>query len=78
MPDLILEMIARADTQADSGGSRRAAFVGDTSFDTRAARAAGLPCVLVSFGFLDCPADELGAAAVIDHYDELVPALERL
>ena len=73
-PDLILEMIARA----DAGPGARAAFVGDTSFDTRAARAAGLPCVAVRFGYNDLPADQLGADAVIDHYDELVPTLERL
>lgn len=73
-PDLILEMIARA----DSGPSARAAFVGDTSFDSRAARAARIPCVIVSFGFNDAPADQLGADAVIDHYDQLVPVLEGL
>lgn len=70
-PDLLEEMLARL-------GGGRAAFVGDTTFDTRAARAAGLPCVAVSFGFNDLPADELGADAVIDHFDELVPTLERL
>ncbi len=73
-PDLILEMIARA----HSGPGARAVFVGDTSFDTLAARAAGIPCVVVRFGFNDAPADELGAAAVIDHYDQLVAVLERL
>ncbi len=70
-PDLLEEMLVRL-------GGGRAAFVGDTTFDTRAARAAGLPCVAVSFGFNDLPADELGADAVIDHFDELVPTLERL
>lgn len=73
-PDLILEMIARANAHSAS----RAAFVGDTSFDTLAARAAGLPCVAVRFGFNDLPADDLGADAVIDHYDELVPTLRSL
>jgi phosphoglycolate phosphatase len=68
-PDLIEEMLRR-------GGSRRAAYVGDTTFDTGAARAAGLPCVAVSFGFNDLPMDELGATAVINHFDELIPALE--
>ena len=70
-PDLLHEMQARL-------GAGRAAFVGDTTFDTRAARAAGMPCVAVSFGFNDAPVHELGADAVIDHYDELVPALRRL
>lgn len=75
-PDLIDEMIARAHT--DGGPAPRAAFVGDTSFDTQAARAAGLPCVVVRFGFNDRAADELGGDAVINHFDELVPALEKL
>ena len=59
-------------------GPGPAAFVGDSSFDTRAARAAGMPSVAVSFGFNDLPPAELGADAVIDHFDELVPALARL
>jgi phosphoglycolate phosphatase len=70
-PDLLTEMLART-------GATRAAYVGDTTYDTRAARAAGLPCVAVSFGFFDAPPHELGADAVIDHYDELVPVLRRL
>ena len=74
-PDLLLEMIARA---PPSGAAPRAAYVGDTTYDTRAARAAGLPCVAVSFGFNDLPVHDLGASAVIDHFDALIPALERL
>lgn len=69
--DLLDEMIARA-----GGGS--AAYVGDTTYDTRAAEAAGLPCVAVSFGFNDLPPADLGAAAVIGHFDELIPTLEAL
>ncbi len=72
-PDLLFEMIVRA---GPGGAKRRAAYVGDTTFDTGAARAAGLPCIAVSFGFNDLPPHELGAAAVIGHYDELIPALE--
>lgn len=67
----IREMIARC-------GGGRAAFVGDSVYDVMAARSAGIPCVAVSFGFLSGPVVELGADEVIDHYDELVPALERL
>jgi phosphoglycolate phosphatase len=70
-PDLIQRMVA------DCGGGR-AAFVGDSAYDVRAAQAAGLPVVAVSFGFLQQPVEELGADAVIDGYDELLPALERL
>jgi phosphoglycolate phosphatase len=71
LPDPIIEMIKRC-------GGGRAAFVGDSIFDVRAAQAAGIPCVALSFGFLTQPAHELGAEAVIDHYDALIPALQRL
>ena len=59
-------------------GGGRAAFVGDSISDTDAARAAGIPCVALTFGFSDRPADQLGATALIDHWDELLPTLERL
>lgn len=67
----INEMIARA-------GGGRAAFVGDSIYDVMAAKNAGIPSVAVSFGFLMQPVEELGADAIIDHYDELISALERL
>jgi phosphoglycolate phosphatase len=70
-PDMLIEMVRRC-------GGGRAAFVGDTSFDVGAARAAGLPVVAVSFGFCDKPPHALGADAVIDHFDELIPTLARL
>lgn len=70
-PDLLHEMLARL-------GGGRAVYVGDTSFDTGAALAAGIPCLAVSFGFLDVPRDQLQAAAMIDHYDELIPKLMTL
>ena len=59
-------------------GGGAAAFVGDTTFDTGAARNAGLPSVAVSFGFCDAAPHDLGADAVIDHFDALIPALARL
>lgn len=70
-PDMLHEMTARC-------GGGAAAFVGDTTFDVGAARAAQMPVVAVSFGFNDLPAHELGADTVIDHFDELVSALEML
>jgi phosphoglycolate phosphatase len=59
-------------------GGGRAAFVGDSISDTNAARAAGIPCVALTFGFSDRPAKELGATALIDHFDQLIPTLEGL
>ncbi len=70
-PDLIELMIER-------GGGGKAAFVGDTTYDVGAARAAGVPVVAVSFGFNDIPVRQLGADAVIDHFNELIPALAAL
>jgi phosphoglycolate phosphatase len=70
-PDMIVAAIERC-----GGGSF--AMVGDSTFDVLAARNAGVPVVALSFGYNDVPAAELGADAVIDHYDELVPALRTL
>lgn len=70
-PAPLHEAIARA-------GGGRAAFVGDSITDADTARAASLPFIAVSFGFRDRPVDQLGADAVIDHYDELIPALAQL
>ncbi|MFZ5727157.1 MAG: HAD-IA family hydrolase [Pseudomonadota bacterium] len=59
-------------------GGGRAAFVGDSILDVRAARAAGVPSVAVGFGFLDGPVAALGADHVIGHFDELLPLLSQL
>lgn len=67
----IVEMIARC-------GGGRAAFVGDSIYDIMAAKNAGLPSIAVSFGFLLEPVEEMGADAIIDHYDALIPTLARL
>ena len=61
-----------------SGGEGPALFVGDSITDTDTAKAAGLPCVALSFGFSDRPAEELGADRLIDHWNELIPALAGL
>jgi phosphoglycolate phosphatase len=70
-PDPILAMIERC-------GGGRAAFVGDSIYDVGAAKAAGIPAIVCAFGFLQQPVETLGADAVIDHYRELIPALESL
>ena len=70
-PDMIQEATRRC-------GGGPFAMVGDSSYDTKAAKAAGVPVVVLSFGYGDMPAAEMGADVVIDHYDDLVPALARL
>lgn len=69
-PDLLQEMVKRA-------GGGRTVFLGDTDNDTIAARAASIPSIAVTFGFVPCTPAELGADAGIDHYDELIDLLER-
>jgi len=59
-------------------GGSRFAMVGDSSFDVRAARAAEVPVVVLRDGYHDMPPEELGADALIGHFDELVAALGRL
>jgi len=66
-------------TIAAAGGvPERTVFVGDSIVDVTAARAARVPVVAVSFGFADRPAVELGADALIDHFDALLPAIAGL
>lgn len=67
----IIEMIRRC-------GGGKAAYVGDSIYDVMAAKNAGVPSVAVSFGFLHSPIEELGANAIIDHWDELIPTLQAL
>lgn len=59
-------------------GGGKAAFIGDSIYDVIAAKNAGIPSVAVSFGFLHNRVQELGADAIIDHYDELIGVLQKL
>ena len=72
-PAPLLEAIAQA------GGDRaRAILVGDASPDTGAAKAAGVPCIVLSFGYNDLPPAELGGDVVLDHFDALAGAVSGL
>ena len=62
----------------DRAGGGPGAFVGDSITDTDTARAAAVPCVAVSFGFSDRPAEQLGADRLINHFDELSAVLEAI
>jgi phosphoglycolate phosphatase len=53
-------------------------MVGDATTDTGSARAAGVPCVVCSFGYNDAPLDELGGERVIDCFPDLITAVESL
>lgn len=58
------------------GGS--IAFVGDSSYDIKAARAAGVPVVAACYGYCDKSPDEIGADANIDSLADLIPTLQQL
>jgi len=67
------------DTIAALGGRRESAvLIGDSETDVKTARAANVPVVVVSFGYTEIPVRELGADAVIDHFDALEQALARI
>ena len=60
------------------GGGGRTVFVGDSSYDVKAARAAGVPVVAACYGYCDQPPQMLGADAAIESLADLIPALEGL
>ena len=61
-------------------GATRAttAMVGDSENDISAAINAGVKSVCVTFGYAHVPLEDMGADALIDHFDELAPALRRI
>ncbi|MFZ5608597.1 MAG: HAD-IIIA family hydrolase [Pseudomonadota bacterium] len=72
-PRHLLEAIAQA-----GGDPTRACMIGDSVIDLEAARAAGVPIVLVDFGYSQVPVQTLKADAVISHFDELPAVIARL
>ncbi len=74
-PDPVIEARRRC---AASGGGDRFIFVGDSTYDVVAAHAAGVPVIAAAYGYCDRPPHRLGADAVIDRFDQLIPTLARL
>jgi len=72
-PRHLLETIARA-----GGAPGRSVLVGDTATDRDAARAAGVACVLVSFGPEGRAVEALGPEALLDDFAALPALLERM
>jgi phosphoglycolate phosphatase len=60
------------------GDPARAIMIGDSATDLRAGREAGIPVILVDFGYTDIPAKDLGADAVISEFSQLRAALRNL
>ncbi len=53
-------------------------MIGDSENDAASARAAGLPLLLLRYGYARIDPAELGADCLVDHFDELPRALEAL
>ncbi len=70
-PRHLTELIERA-----GGNGSRAIMVGDSETDVAAARAAGIPVIVVSFGYASTPAEDLGADAVLHRFADLPPLLD--
>jgi phosphoglycolate phosphatase len=70
--------IHEAMTRCGVADPARFAFLGDSTYDVRAARAAGVTVVAAAYGYCDRAPQELGADAVIDSFDALIPTLEAL
>lgn len=60
------------------GDTKRSVMVGDSTTDYETAKAAKIPIIGVTFGYTDIPVTELDCDAVISHYDEFLPALDRV
>jgi phosphoglycolate phosphatase len=67
-------------TTIERAGGRKdfAVMIGDSASDAHAARNAGVPLILVSFGYTDVPAADLGPDILIDRFADLPAACERL
>lgn len=61
-----------------AGGAERVLMVGDSIADVSAARGAGVPVIVVSFGYTETPAAELGGDVLLDHFAQVPAAALRL
>jgi phosphoglycolate phosphatase len=60
------------------GDPAQAVMVGDSRTDIVTARNAGIPVVVVPFGYTDVPVRDLNPDLVIDHFDGLFAAVQRI
>jgi phosphoglycolate phosphatase len=68
----------RAAVSRAGGVVRRSVMIGDTAADVAAARGAGAPVAIVSFGYCDGDCTRLGADVLLDRFAELTPTCRRL
>lgn len=58
------------------GDPERAIMVGDAAPDAEAARNAGMPCILTTFGFTPTPVEDLGGDVLIDAFEDVEEAID--
>lgn len=62
---------------AQAGGDpERAIMVGDAAPDAGAARDAGMPCILTTFGYTPVPVETLGGDVLIDDFEDVEEAID--
>jgi phosphoglycolate phosphatase len=67
-----------ADLSNGKGHGGRGVMIGDSVTDLQTGRAAGVPCILMSYGYTPVPASSLGADIVLDDFTQLPAAIARL
>jgi phosphoglycolate phosphatase len=60
------------------GDPRHAVMIGDSRTDRETARNAGIPCILLDYGYSDVPAAELGPDALISHFRDVTETARSL
>lgn len=64
--------------EAAKADPARAVMIGDSRTDIATARAAGIPCICVPFGYTDVPIETLEPDLVIQHFDALPEAVSQI
>lgn len=59
-------------------GHARAAMVGDSAPDVGAAQAAGVPCIVMSYGYSEAPAGSLGADRLLHDFSDIPGVLAEI
>ncbi|QTN20747.1 HAD-IA family hydrolase [Brevundimonas sp. AJA228-03] len=60
------------------GDPARAIMVGDAAPDAGTAKDAGIPCVLVSFGYTPIPVEDLGGDIIVDAFEDVEEAVDMI
>jgi phosphoglycolate phosphatase len=71
--DHIINTVGRA-----GGDVAKTIMIGDSATDLLAARASGVPVILVDYGYTDTPVQQLKPDAVISSFSQLHPVLENM